>query len=167
MFQFETGIKSPTPIGNIPYLEQESSVQVNYPMHPAFDTFHPTGFHTVNAYIMASDPGSLIDFYLHAFYAEDLGRTVDPDTGVIRNCIMKVGDSCFMIGQARGEFEGMRASFYLFVKDVDEMHARAVEHGAGVVFEPADMDYGDRQSGIIDPAGNYWWISSRLEETEY
>lgn len=27
-----------------------------------------------------------------------------------------------------------------------------------VEFEPADMDYQDRQSGIIDPGGNYWWI---------
>ena len=52
---------------------------------------------------------------------------------------------------------------YLFV----ENHKRAVKNGAKVEFEPADMDYMDRQSGIIDPSGNYWWISKRLEKNDY
>jgi uncharacterized glyoxalase superfamily protein PhnB len=49
----------------------------------------------------------------------------------------------------------------------EEIHKRAVEYGAKVEFEPANMDYGDRQSGIIDPSGNYWWISKRLVKKGY
>lgn len=56
----------------------------------------------------------------------------------------------------------MRTALYLYVDDVDAMHQRAIDYGAVVEFEPTDMDYQDRQSGIIDPSGNYWWISKRL-----
>lgn len=61
----------------------------------------------------------------------------------------------------------MRTAFYLYVDNVDEIHKRAVENGAKVEFEPADMDYEDRQAGIIDPSGNYWWISKRLVKKGY
>ncbi|NNE75804.1 MAG: VOC family protein, partial [Pricia sp.] len=61
----------------------------------------------------------------------------------------------------------MRASFYLYVNDVDVVYANAVAQGAESNFPPADMDYEDRQAGIKDPAGNYWWISKRLIEKGY
>ena len=72
-----------------------------------------------------------------------------------------------MVSQARGEFEGMRTAFYLYVNDVDAVHNNAIEQGGENVFAPADMDYEDRQAGIKDPAGNYWWISKRLKKEEY
>ncbi len=61
----------------------------------------------------------------------------------------------------------MQTSFYLYVEDVDMMHSRAIENGAILEFEPADMPYDDRQSGIMDPCGNYWWISTRLVKKGY
>ena len=64
----------------------------------------------------------------------------------------------------REQFLNMRTAFYLFVDDVEEIHQRAVVYGAKVEFEPTDMPYEDRQSGIIDPSGNYWWISKRLDK---
>ena len=47
------------------------------------------------------------------------------------------------------------------------MYQRALDHGAVSELHPADMDYGDRQAGVKDMAGNYWWISKRLEEKGY
>ena len=61
----------------------------------------------------------------------------------------------------------MRTSFYLFVNDADALYQRALNFGALKVFDPMDMEYGDRQGGVIDPSGNYWWISKRLEEKDY
>lgn len=87
--------------------------------------------------------------------------------GEIANSIIKIGNSCFMISQARDQFLGMRTSFYLFVDDVDQVYNRAIENGAKSELEPMDMDYDDRQGGIVDPAGNYWWISKRLKEEQY
>lgn len=135
-------------------------------MNTYFDTYRPDGFHTLHPYLFVDDPEKLIDFLKKAFYAEEINRSLMPD-GNIANVILKIGDSCFMISQARGEFEGMKTALYLYVSDVDFMHQRAIEHGAEPSFEPEDMPYGDRQSGIIDPCGNYWWISQRLVEKGY
>ena len=62
---------------------------------------------------------------------------------------------------------GLIISVHLYVENVDAIHKQAVENGAIVYFEPEDMPYNDRQSGIIDPSGNYWWISKRLKQADY
>ncbi len=134
-------------------------------MNSIYNTFIPKGFSSVNAYIFTESPSELINFYKNAFFASEIGRT--EDSGVILNCILKIGESCFMISQARGEFLGMRSSFYLFTNNVDKLHENALKEGATSVLDPADMDYQDRQSGVIDPSGNYWWISKRLVEKDY
>ena len=121
----------------------------------------------MNSYIFSENPEQLIGFLKNAFLADELNRTVNEKSGEIANCILQIGDSAFMISQARGEFEGMKASFYLFVADVDSMYDKAISAGAISVLEPADMDYEDRQAGIVDPSGNYWWISKRLKEENY
>ncbi|MEL7002510.1 MAG: VOC family protein [Bacteroidota bacterium] len=136
-------------------------------MNKIFDTYRPEGFGTVSPYLMVENPQELIDFLKDAFYAEELERTINPNNGDIANVILKIGGSCFMISQGRDQFIPMRTSFYLYVDDVDEMHKRAVAHGAEESFPPADMDYEDRQSGVIDPSGNYWWISKRLVNKGY
>lgn len=136
-------------------------------MNKIFDTYRPEGFGTVNSYLFVEDPEKLIDFLKNAFYAEEVNRSMNPQNGDIANVILKIGISCFMISQARGQFRNMKTTFYLYVDNVDEIHKRAVDHGAKVEFEPADMDYQDRQSGIIDPSGNYWWISKRLVKEDY
>ncbi|WP_394747427.1 VOC family protein [Spongiimicrobium salis] len=136
-------------------------------MKPIFNTYRPEGFGTVNGYLFVENPEELIVFLKKAFYAVEVNRSLHPESGDIANVILKIGDSCFMISQARGQFLHMRTAFYLYVDDVDKMHQRAIENGATVEFEPADMEYQDRQSGIIDPSGNYWWISKRLVEKGY
>lgn len=102
-----------------------------------------------------------------AFFAKEINRSINPTNNDIANCILQIGDSCFMISQAREQFLNMRTALYLFVDNVDEMHKRALENGAKPEFEPENMPYEDRQSGIIDPSGNYWWISKRLKQKGY
>lgn len=136
-------------------------------MNPIFQTYRPPGFHTVNAYLFIAEPEALIAFLKTVFYATEINRSMNPTDGTVGNCILQIGDASIMISQASGQFEGMRTSLYLFVADVDEIFDRAVANGAEVVFAPTDMDYDDRQGGIVDPAGNYWWITKRLEEKGY
>jgi len=136
-------------------------------MNKVFETYRPEGFGTVNGYLFVENPNELIHFLKNAFYAEEINRSTNPQNGDIANVILRVGSSSFMISKARGQFLNMRTAFYLYVDNVDEIHKRAVEYGARVEFEPADMDYEDRQSGIIDPSGNYWWISKRLVKKGY
>ena len=136
-------------------------------MNKIFETYRPEGFGTVNGYLFVENPKELINFLKNAFYAEEINRSINPKNGDIANVILKIGTSCFMISTAKGQFLNMRAAFYLYVDNVEEIHKRAIEYGAKVEFEPADMDYGDWQSGIIDPSGNYWWISKRLINESY
>ena len=136
-------------------------------MDKIFETYQPEGFGTVNAYLFVENPNELIEFLKKAFYAEEINRSTNPENGDLGNVILNVGNSCFMISQAREQFLNMRGAFYLFVDNVDEIHKRAVKNGAEVDFEPTNMPYEDRQSGIIDPSGNYWWISKRLVNKGY
>lgn len=136
-------------------------------MIPNFDTFRPNGFHTLNTYLFVADPQLEIDFLKKAFHAQEINRTINDKTGEIANCILKIGDSCFMISQARGDFENMRTAFYLFVENVDEVYQNALKQGATDCLAPKAMSYDDYQGGIIDPAGNYWWISKRMVDKEY
>lgn len=136
-------------------------------MSKLYDTYHPDGFHTLNAYLFVQNPKRYIEFLKNAFDAVEKSRTLDDSGTVIRNCILRIGDSSFMLSQASPQFAGMRTSFYLYVSDVDEVYKRALTQGAKSVFAPADMDYGDRQGGIQDLAGNYWWISTRLVKEDY
>lgn len=136
-------------------------------MKPIFQTYRPDGFHTMNGYLFVSNPDELIHFLKEAFHAEEINRTVRPDNGGIGNCILKIGDSCFMVSQANGPFMDMRTAFYLYVVDVDQVFKRALELGGKAIFDPENMDYGDRQGGIEDVSGNYWWISKRLKEKGY
>lgn len=98
-------------------------------MNPIFKTYHPEGFGTVNAYLFSEHPQRLINFLKNAFYAEEINRSLNPNNGDITNCILKIGDTCFMISQARNQYSKMRSAFYLFVNDVDHLHNHAIANG--------------------------------------
>jgi len=136
-----------------------------------YNTYRPPGFHTMTPYLMAKDPNALVEFLKAAFYAVELDRTIDAE-GVIRNILLQIGDTCFMMGTAAAAAadEGnvpAAAQFVLYVNDPDALHARALQHGAIELMKVEDREYNDRQVGVEDIAGNKWWISKRLEEKPY
>ncbi|MCX4694055.1 VOC family protein [Streptomyces sp. NBC_01408] len=45
---------------------------------------------------------------------------------------------------------------YVVVEDVDAHHRRAAEHGAEILMEPTDQDYGSRDYMARDAEGNIW-----------
>ncbi|MEU9253197.1 VOC family protein [Streptomyces sp. NPDC048270] len=45
---------------------------------------------------------------------------------------------------------------YVVVEDVDAHHRRAAEHGAEILMEPTDQDYGSRDYMARDGEGNLW-----------
>jgi uncharacterized glyoxalase superfamily protein PhnB len=42
--------------------------------------------------------------------------------------------------------------------------ASAIRAGAKSLREPADQLYGDRSGGVVDAAGNQWWIATHVED---
>lgn len=80
---------------------------------------------------------------------------------------MRVGTSTVMASEASAAYPSMASSFYLYVEDAHAAMRCALEHGATLEMDVADMPYGDRQGGVRDPHGNPWWISQRLVEAPY
>ena len=85
------------------------------------------------------------------------------DDGTLQHAEVRVGDSLVMLGQPAEGRAPFRAAIYLWVPDVDATYARALGAGARSESAPADMDYGHRNAGVIDPNGVTWWIGSPVK----
>lgn len=123
----------------------------------------PDGYHTVTPYLSILGAGTLIDFLLRAFDAREIHRHTLPD-GSIGHAAVRIGDSIVMMADARNEWKPMPSAIYLYVNDTDAAYERALSAGATSLMEPADQFYGDRNAGVRDPVGNYWWIATHIED---
>ena len=52
----------------------------------------------------------------------------------------------------------------VLANDVDTHCARARVHGAHILMEPTDFEYGERQYTAEDPAGHQWTFSETLDD---
>ena len=125
----------------------------------------PPGFATVTPYIFAEDAASLCRFLVEGLGAEELCRDIVGDR--IANAQFRLGNCVLMVSEAGRGFDAMPASYYVYVNDADAAQQRAINAGATEVSPVRDQAYGDRQGGVRDPHGNYWWISQRLVEGGY
>ena len=50
------------------------------------------------------------------------------------------------------------------VEDVTSHYEHATAHGARVLMEPTDFEYGERQYTVEDPAGHQWTFSETLAD---
>ncbi|MFE7174681.1 VOC family protein [Streptomyces sp. NPDC057616] len=79
------------------------------------------------------------------------------------------GDGAVIVGDTHGERRPPRPgevthSVTVRVDDVRAHCARAREHGARIVMEPTDFEYGERQYTAEDPAGHRWTFSETLAD---
>lgn len=125
----------------------------------------PPGFATVTPYIFADDAASFCRFLIDGLGAEEASRHLDGER--IANAQFRLGNCMIMVSEAGRGFDAMPASYYLYVEDADSSQRRAIAAGATEVSPVRDQPYGDRQGGVRDPHGNYWWISQRLVEGAY
>ncbi|MCR9253555.1 MAG: VOC family protein [bacterium] len=136
-------------------------------MSDTYNTFKPSGFHTMNSYLFVDEPEEFIKFLITGLEAIELNRTINENDGSIANSILQIGDSCFMVSQSSNSYPAMSSSFYLFTEMPDYLFKKAINAGATAELEPMDMSYQDRQGGVKDCAGNIWWISKRLVQRDY
>jgi uncharacterized glyoxalase superfamily protein PhnB len=52
------------------------------------------------------------------------------------------------------------------VTDIDAHFARAKLHGAEVLWEPTNFEYGERQYAVSDLAGHQWTFSETMADTD-
>lgn len=123
----------------------------------------PAGYHSVTPYLVVENAKQLIEFMEQAFGAEVSERMTRAD-GSIGHAEVRIGDSVIMLGDARDQWKPLQSALYLYVPDTDAVYRRALEAGATSVMEPADQFYGDRNAGVQDSAGNFWWIGTHQED---
>ncbi len=82
---------------------------------------------------------------------------------------LKAGDGAVIVGDVRHDRCPPRPgevthSVLVRVDDVGSHCERARAHGARILMEPRDFDYGERQYTAEDPAGHQWTFSETLED---
>jgi uncharacterized glyoxalase superfamily protein PhnB len=84
---------------------------------------------------------------------------------------LAVGDGAVIIGDVRHDRRPPREgetthSVMVRVEDVNSHCVRAREHGARILMEPTDFEYGERQYTAADPTGHEWTFSETLEDVD-
>jgi uncharacterized glyoxalase superfamily protein PhnB len=79
------------------------------------------------------------------------------------------GDGAVIVADVRGDRRPPRPgevthSVTVRVEDARAHCERAREHGARVLMEPTDFEYGERQYSAEDPAGHQWTFSETLAD---
>jgi uncharacterized glyoxalase superfamily protein PhnB len=82
---------------------------------------------------------------------------------------LRFGDGAVIVGDVRDErrppWPGeVTHSVMVRVDDVDSHCERARTHGARILREPTDFEYGERQYTAEDPAGHQWTFSETLAD---
>ncbi|MSR53459.1 MAG: VOC family protein [Gemmataceae bacterium] len=123
----------------------------------------PAGYHTVTPYMTVRGLKQMLEFVQKAFDASIVGTTQGPDS-TIWHAAFRIGDSMLMAGEASEKWPAMPTAIYLYVPDTDATYKQALAAGAESVREPADQFYGDRNCGVKDMCGNFWWLGTHFED---
>jgi PhnB protein len=119
----------------------------------------PQGFHTLTPYLICGGVGRLMKFVTEAFGAVETFRMARED-GTIAHASVRIVDSMMEMAEPSGEWKAMPAGVHLYLPDADEVYRRAMAAGGTSLYEPQDMEYGDREGGVKDPSGNDWYIAT-------
>jgi uncharacterized glyoxalase superfamily protein PhnB len=83
---------------------------------------------------------------------------------------MRVGDDgAVIVADVRGEQQPPQAGLTTHllkvrVADVDAAFERARSHGARVLQEPTEFEYGERECTLEDPAGHRWQLTQTMRD---
>jgi len=144
----------------------------------------PPDWPRLSAAVFYDDPRAAIDWLCQAF-GFSVRILVDGPDGAVMHSELEFGEALIMVAGATPppgkEGDAWRArlsspamaggkvtaNFTVYVDDVNAHCERAREHGAEVVSEPQDVDYGadywsDRTYCALDREGHVWWFMQRL-----
>jgi PhnB protein len=117
-------------------------------------------------YLYYEDTPAAMDWLGRAFGFRERLRVTDDD-GLVQHAEMELGAAVIMLGsppgyQSAAHLGQVTSSVYVRVDDVDAHYRQAVAAGAGVLREPTDQDYGERNYGVTDAEGQHWWFAAAL-----
>jgi uncharacterized glyoxalase superfamily protein PhnB len=119
---------------------------------------------TVIPVLIYPDVRAAVDWLTNAFgFAESV------KIGEDHRSQMRVGDGAVILGDVRGDRRPPREgesnhAVMVRVEDARAHCERARAHGAKILSEPTDFEYGERQYTAQDPAGHHWTFSETLAD---
>ncbi|MDQ4074406.1 MAG: VOC family protein [Thermoproteota archaeon] len=122
----------------------------------------PSGFHSVTPYLIVSGASRLIDFLKQVFDAKEIDRF--EMNNAIMHAVVKIGNSNIMISDSNQFMKPIPSFLYVYVANVDDTYQKALRAGATSTRAPTDEFYGDRGAGIVDFAGNNWYIATHKRD---
>ncbi|KAG5574843.1 hypothetical protein H5410_054977 [Solanum commersonii] len=129
-------------------------------------------------FVKAPKAKDAVQFYKHAFGAEEVGRVNHPkrkaeqETPLILSVELKIGSSIFVVSDLTDEDSTAPVKtsltgyvFYLETVDVNSSTAKAIAAGAiaEIKAEDGGADGGRLGAKLIDPYGNVWLLSKAVQ----
>jgi len=132
----------------------------------------PEGANSVIPHLIIRGAAKAMDFYKEAFGAVETRRATMPGSDQIIHAEIRIGDSLVYLGDEFPEMggrsphalKGTPVHIHLWVADVDDTFARAVEAGATVRMPLMDQFWGDRYGQVEDPFGHYWSMGTHVAD---
>jgi PhnB protein len=126
---------------------------------------------SLSPYIAVKGAAEAIEFYKHAFGAEEQFRLVDPSDGRIGHAEINIGGMIMMLSDEYPDFGasspeslgGSPVKFQIYVEDADAVFANAVNLGANELRPVAEQFFGDRSGMLLDPFGHSWTVATKTE----
>ncbi len=130
----------------------------------------PEGTCALTPYLTVKDAAKAIEFYKKVFGAREKFRMPMGDRighaelDIAGQSVMLCDEFPEMGNTAPETVGGSPVMLHLYVKDVDDVFAKALSAGANQMRPVENMFYGDRSGGIKDPFGHKWWIATHVED---
>jgi PhnB protein len=118
----------------------------------------PENYQHVMPYIIVKDADGFSVFVQQVLDGKETMRRLRED-GKIMHGEIKIGNSTIMFAESTDQWGANNAGMFVYVTDADVAYQKALDAGATSIMPPADQSYG-RSSGVTDPFGNTWWITS-------
>lgn len=131
----------------------------------------PHGFSTITPFLALGDPAGAIAFYRDVLVARVV--TTAEFGGTIAHAELAFANGRLQLGAASPDYglvapdparDDASASFGIYVPNVDEVVAKAIERGAVLREATASFVSGDRYANLRDPFGVRWTVMTRIED---
>jgi uncharacterized glyoxalase superfamily protein PhnB len=129
----------------------------------------PEDMTRITAYLLYEDVGAALTWLSKTFGFTERMRLPGPD-GDIVHAEMEFADGVIMLGNPGPDYRNPKRvghttqMLYVYVDDVDKHYEHALQAGAKILDEPADMFYGDRRYGAEDPEGHQWNFATHTRD---
>ena len=132
----------------------------------------PDGYPRVTPYLIVDGAAAAIDFYSSVLGAAQRGDRMTTPDGKVGHAELALGDSLIMLADESPDWGalgprtvgGTPVTVHVYVEDVDDVFAKAVDAGATEVQPVTDQFYGDRSGQFEDPWGHRWNVATHVED---